>query len=1329
MQAASLLRGTQRGVGLPGGRSRLPAALGARRAAPVARARRSTGAVEPSDGGADAAPKKRGRKPKTVAGEPEAPAPAAGAPDAAEAAGEAGGGAAARKRGRKTKAELEELAAAGVEEPEGLDEDEDDERGRSAAPAPAQGPGSWAEAAASTAGEEDRRRFPFHRRIHAAALAGNVDGAAAAFDQMAAAGLPPGPRAYHVLLCAHLKAGDLQGGLAVTQRATAAGVQLLPESYAALIFAHMELSPPEPGVAKSLYAALAGTGAPAQLPWAVLCRLLSAKGFAADAAAAVREGLAGGLALDADVAEAYVKALCDLGEMDAALKVLEGLSARYGFRPEARHVNYVVAAEALAGNMPDAAGLVDAAGSRGWGRDAGTFNALLAGLVAQLAQAQAAASDELVNDFTMTRARMVQSGVRPDKHTFRLEAEGHIHLGDPRSAMAALKSMRSMAGAMGCRLMDGGALAALLRLLSAADMPVDLLQLLVFMSEDGCRLPPGALARDAEGRTLLSSWLLGHMEGIATRAEARESEAAMLAADIEYVNGVAIGPGRCVVGDDGLVVPLAKATLKQLRAEAEARGVADPGAMKRPELTAALKAARARLPFNVLKAQVALPEGAPAGGRKKKATTKAAAAKASKGARGWEAELWSLDERGDVETRPVARQLVEADQFLLDGAALGGIDTMDDQFRVASNKAIKDVNLEAVMEARMLDEGTAAVMNVGDEDVASGFATLLPGSGDDDDEDDEDESRRGAKEGELDEAAWRKMQSFEARAHDPQTLQEGYAQLQFLEAAQLDTDEANLVAGMDVALDVLRVAEVLGGAASPADVLALAAGAQAERSPAAAAAVAPRLAALLEPGAGLARDEVAAQYEALADMCLRYAAPGAADVVLEAAEAAGLRPADALLARLRAALRGQPRRGERLGMENAALLERAGVDTTDEDLQLQLQRQQDGGQADDAAQQEHQQQQEQQQQQQQLAEPPVTDVQALAAAETPLDGGAAAPAAAEADGAAASEEEAEEYEEALDDPAMAAMAELYEGIAAMGQRREMLAETLVRGAGLSPDDASELLDMPEALLQDMHWVPSVLLTPEDDGGVAEAAAAAAAAARAAAAAAGEGEGEGEGGDGAEAPPPPPQTMTLLQLAHAAANDSLSPEAQEWLLEQAEAHGLPLMLDEASGKLVWPGTPEYKEWAAEAEEEADADWDVMMQALQEVMGEQMDGAERAAEALMQEYVDDETGDFKPLPEEQRQQLEAMQQMFLERLQRSGSLELVRQAGSDVLDGRMRPGGKLDAEVELAAVAAAMGPSAGAKRAALSAELLEEMGMDPRQLPASSGEPKRLGGAGS
>lgn len=59
---------------------------------------------------------------------------------------------------------------------------------------------------------------------------------------------------------------------------------------------------------------------------------------------------------------------------------------------------------------------------------------------------------------------------------------------------------------------------------------------------------------------------------------------------------------------------------------------------------------------------------------------------------------------------------------------------------------------------------------------------------------------------------------------------QGYRQLQFLEAQQIDTDEANLVAGMDIAMDIVRAAETVGGTVTPPDLLLLTSGALAERN-------------------------------------------------------------------------------------------------------------------------------------------------------------------------------------------------------------------------------------------------------------------------------------------------------------------------------------------------------------------------------------------------------------------------------------------------------------------------------------------------------------------
>ena len=55
------------------------------------------------------------------------------------------------------------------------------------------------------------------RRLYDAAKAGQCGEAAEVLAEMAAAGLQPGPRAYHALVIAYVKAGDAIGALAAAQ--------------------------------------------------------------------------------------------------------------------------------------------------------------------------------------------------------------------------------------------------------------------------------------------------------------------------------------------------------------------------------------------------------------------------------------------------------------------------------------------------------------------------------------------------------------------------------------------------------------------------------------------------------------------------------------------------------------------------------------------------------------------------------------------------------------------------------------------------------------------------------------------------------------------------------------------------------------------------------------------------------------------------------------------------------------------------------------------------------------------------------------------------------
>eukprot|EP00775_Hariotina_reticulata_P005582 gene5582-5820_t len=985
------------------------------------------------------------------------------------------------------------------------------------------------------------------RRLHAAAADGNISAAESAVSAMTALGLPPGPRAYHILLCAYLKAKDLEGALQVTGRATEAGVQLLPESYAALIFSHLDATPPNVGVAEAVYSAMAGTDTDPQIPWAVLCRLLSSKGFATEAVAAVRQGLAAGLSVDADVAEAYVKALCQLQEPDAALTFLEGMPTRYQVKPEARHVNYVVAAFSLQGNLTDARGLVDAAGPRGWGRDAGTFNGLLMGLVMQLDS-----GDEVItNDFTMARSRMVQSGVRPDKFTFKWEAEGMTKLRDGRSAMGAIKSLRTAAGGVQRSPMEQAKKAA------------------------------GA----AEAKTCSIVWYHLPYDDMD-----------------KYINGVAIGPGRCVVDDSGSIVPVAKLTIKELRAEVAARDVAGAEDMKKAELTAVVKAARSKLPFNVLQVQV---KGVDSTKTSKKAAAKPATAAKKTKRKGWRAEEWTID-GPVVDIRPTDMLTVEADKYLLGAAALQDIDLTDDEYGVASNKTVKDVNLEALLEAKMLDEGAAAVMNIGDEDLTAGFATLLPGAEEDDDDQEDDDGGRVD-----DDSAWRRQQNLEARASsvlDPQTLQEGYRQLQYLESQQIDTDEANIVAGMDVALDIVRATEMISGRSNvmtPADVLTLAEAAKAERSPAAAADVAVRLSALLLPGAiredgtPYSQAFVLQQYSDLAELCLKQRAVQAADLVLEAAETAGLKPSQELLNRLTVALRGQPRRMAPSGVKA------------------------DEGEVDDDEEEEEED--EEGQDEQMTPE--------LWATMSMLSG-------------VANHRMRED-----------AFAHLF---ASQGMNPEEVAEIMAQPEALRLDNnwmLSMLLEPPP------NAQKQGLFDDEED---VEVEAAAEAAEEEAAAGGIEQQqdmeqpglgaadaGQGEEGDNKEegeeeAEEYDPDDVTLWELAEAAASNRLTPGQKEAIISAAQRENMPLLLDE-NDDIIWPGTPAFDKWAQDEPEAAAEDYGIMLEMLDQVFEEE--GVFKRAEAstaaflkhLKDEGIELET---RHLDEEEEAELQAAEEARLQ-----------------------------------------------------------------------------------
>lgn len=87
--------------------------------------------------------------------------------------------------------------------------------------------------------ESDPARHMYHTQLKKAATTGESESAEQIIANMEAAGLAPGPRAYHAFVFAHVKGGSPSGALAAIRRCWESGVVPLPETYAAVVAAHL----------------------------------------------------------------------------------------------------------------------------------------------------------------------------------------------------------------------------------------------------------------------------------------------------------------------------------------------------------------------------------------------------------------------------------------------------------------------------------------------------------------------------------------------------------------------------------------------------------------------------------------------------------------------------------------------------------------------------------------------------------------------------------------------------------------------------------------------------------------------------------------------------------------------------------------------------------------------------------------------------------------------------------------------------------------------------------------------------------------------------------
>lgn len=477
------------------------------------------------------------------------------------------------------------------------------------------------------------------RRLLQLADEGMVGPAEVVLEEMAGAGHPPGPRALHVLVYAHIKAGSPEGALGVTRKMAQQGMVQLPETYILILLGFLHARPPNAALATEVWNSMVRAGAAPQQGWQVLCSELFHAGALAQGLRNVERGM---VELRYEpLPEMYppiVEALCAEGRVSDAYAVLERMRSR-NLRVGPVHYNFIIRAQALAGCLQRAMDLLELPDFRDAPPDVASYNALLEGVVANIqpddAASRAASAENRA--FPYSPARVVQTmrlrqALSPDASTFKWIAQGFVRLKNVDKALAALDAMRDRGGLL--TTLDAPYLASLLVLLAEADRPAQLSMLVSAMAEDGCSVPAGALQQDESGLTFVSRWIEGRLDKLqaqgmaaagsssgggaygsaaaaaaasaAAAAPAQAPLAALMASELREVDGVLVGMGNAVVEGDGVFMPLQHMSLQQAIVECTLRGL--PTDVNKNTMLMALRDARAALPDAVMDAQAALLE-------------------------------------------------------------------------------------------------------------------------------------------------------------------------------------------------------------------------------------------------------------------------------------------------------------------------------------------------------------------------------------------------------------------------------------------------------------------------------------------------------------------------------------------------------------------------------------------------------------------------------------------------------------------------------------------------------------------------------------------------
>ncbi|KAK9863255.1 hypothetical protein WJX84_010814 [Apatococcus fuscideae] len=464
---------------------------------------------------------------------------------------------------------------------------------------------------ASYLDEGGLERASFHRSLLQAAQSGDTAGAERTLHAMAAAGLPPGPRAWHALVFAYARAGNAEGSLKAIQNESQAGVDPLPETYTTLMVAM--LAEGNMTRAEQVLQSVSRTQVPVFPCWSLLVSGLFKQGFLEHGQALLEQGVAGGLQPDGQILEELINCLCRKEMHGAAYKAVTETMKEYSVAPELKHVTPVVHLYAAAGQYDQARRLIsDVSREHMAVSNIAVYNAFLKGAVDHRStqSARGLPSEGFSEELMDLRGELAQVNLSPSTETFALMTELYVLAGDVKASTEAFLGTsgngRTTRRSRATSLVQQSAAGKLLRFLAQQGQPDPLLSVLRAVDADALPVPADAMQdTDAEGRSFLTCWLPLWTQlqqpaapsmpegGLMQQHEQLERR--------EIIDGVLIGAGNCAIAEDGSVISPSKMTVDQIRAELTARHLPLDG--KRKEIYKRLQAARRAMPTDIIATQ------------------------------------------------------------------------------------------------------------------------------------------------------------------------------------------------------------------------------------------------------------------------------------------------------------------------------------------------------------------------------------------------------------------------------------------------------------------------------------------------------------------------------------------------------------------------------------------------------------------------------------------------------------------------------------------------------------------------------------------------------